>query len=267
MSTYAIGDLQGCLESLERLLILINFNPEKDQLWFCGDLANRGPKPVQSLRFIKALSETNKHAVRCVLGNHDLALLALHFKAFKTEPSDTQVEVLSAPDAKELLDWLRSWPLIHIEGNYILVHAGLFPEWTLEEAQYQADLIHQALRSPNYGNFILDIFARSEGTYGSKDPIEHARAVMNYFTRMRFCWPDGNLELETKTKDTYPALVPWFSLPSHNRQNKKILFGHWSALKGKTGDPNFIALDTGCVWGGCLTAFRLEDEQRFSVSC
>lgn len=268
MATYAIGDVQGCFDALETLLNHIDFNPEKDILWFTGDLVNRGPKSLETLRFVKQLGR-NQHIV---LGNHDLHLLALAHGVKKTQSDDTLSALLQAPDREELLNWLKQQPLLYHDNylGYTMVHAGLAASWDLATAQALAAEVSQVIQ----GEQAADFFQHMYGNYPDQwqDDLQgmgRLRCITNYFTRTRFCYPDGKLELEHAEPSTsdHPQLIPWFDVPNRVNTNLKIIFGHWAALSGITHTPNTYALDTGCVWGYCLTAMRLEDEKRFSIPC
>ena len=268
MTTYAIGDIQGCFSALEKLLEKIHFDPTQDVLWFTGDLVNRGPQSLETLRFIKNLGKQQ----RTVLGNHDLHLLAIDQGYHPGWRDDTLIPILQAPDREELLDWLAQQPLLHhdAELDFVMVHAGLAPAWNLATAQQLAHEVEIVLQS-NQRNLLL------ENLYGN-EPIQwdvnltgwnRLRCIINYFTRVRFCHADGSLELKTKehTSKAPPDLLPWFQDPLRKTQTVNIIFGHWAALGGVTNTPHTFALDTGCVWGNCLTAMRLEDQQRFEVRC
>jgi bis(5'-nucleosyl)-tetraphosphatase (symmetrical) len=267
MSIYTIGDVQGCYEELQGLLQQFHFDAEKDCLWFVGDLVNRGPDSLKVLRFVKQL----KNCVT-VIGNHDLHLLAIFYAKDALNIDHTLDDVLNAPDAAELIAWLRTMPLIHYDSklNFALVHAGIYPLWNLEAAIKYAHEVEQALRGNDYIGFL-------EHMYGNKPDIWHdnlqgydrLRFIINAFTRMRFCSEDGKLELtSTENASAAPAgYIPWFEVAQRQTRKEKILFGHWAALRGEVNMPNIYALDTGCIWGGRLTAMRLEDGEMFSVPC
>lgn len=264
MAIYAIGDVQGCFAELQALLVEIAFNPKKDTLWFTGDLVNRGPASLEVLRFVKSL---DKRQVT-VLGNHDLHLLAVAYDVARIHRGDTLNAILTAPDKKELLDWLRERPLLHVEQSYVLVHAGLAPMWTLADAIDLAREVETVLRS-DMPQLLLKHMYGDKPDYWQPDLVgnERWRCIVSYFTRMRFCHRNGQLDLAYKGElINKPAnLIPWFAVPGRVNANEKIIFGHWAALGGKTETPNTFALDTGCVWGKTLTAMRLEDNKRFSV--
>lgn len=268
MATYVIGDIQGCYKQFKALLTKINFNAQHDVLWFTGDLVNRGGESLAVLRFIQSLG--NRHKV--VLGNHDLHLLAVYYGVGRLTANDTFTDVLSAIDRDDILFWLRQQPLLHVdrEKGYLMAHAGIAPQWTLDDAQRCAEEVHQALIAEHPQQFL-------EHMYGNECPLwddrlsgqERLRTITNYLTRMRYCDQEGKLELVFKGKlsDKPPHLLPWFDVPHRRNRDNKIIFGHWASLGGKVDVPNVYALDTGCVWGNALTAMRLEDNSRISVDC
>jgi bis(5'-nucleosyl)-tetraphosphatase (symmetrical) len=269
MSTYAIGDLQGCFRPFMRLLEKIQFDEKQDTLWLTGDLVNRGPQSLETLRFIKNLGS---HAIT-ILGNHDLTLLAVAFNAISYDPKRyTFGDILAAPDRDALIDWLRHRPLIHQDSNlgYTLVHAGLPPQWDLVLAKSLAKEVELILQSENPLPFFENLFGNMPNHW---DPgltgMDRLRFIVNCFTRLRFCNVAGELELKTtESAENAPAgYLPWFSISTRKSHDLKILFGHWSSLEGKCSEPNVFALDTGCVWGNCLTAMRLSDGKRFTESC
>ncbi|HEX7764648.1 MAG TPA: symmetrical bis(5'-nucleosyl)-tetraphosphatase [Cellvibrio sp.] len=268
MATYAIGDIQGCLEPLQCLLKKINFNPAKDKLWLAGDVINRGPDSLATLRFLYKLRDS----VTLVLGNHDLHFIAVYYGLRKAGKNDTLDQLLIAPDRADLVYWLRQQPLVYHDAalGFTMVHAGIPPQWSLEQALMRSREVEQVLQgnAPEYllenmyGNFPARWHDDLQGT-------ERLRVITNYFTRMRFCSAEGELELQTKeSADAAPiGFAPWFSLAGRKMRNEKIIFGHWAALEGRANTKNIYALDTGCVWGGELTALRLDDEVLFSCHC
>lgn len=275
MPTYAIGDVQGCFEKLIELLEVIGFS-EKDTLWFTGDLVNRGTESLKTLRFIRDLHQ--KRRVSLVLGNHDLGMLAIANGAYPYDPAHHSFsDILEAPDKDELLNWLEEQPLIHHDPslNYTLVHAGIYPNWDLEQAQKYASEVEQVLKNRNEGysqkiQFYHHLFGNTPTHWDPElDGFDRLRFIVNCFTRMRFVSLDGHLNLNVKeaAEKAPKGFFPWFEIPHRKCQQLPIIFGHWAALQGKCRTPNTFALDTGCVWGNALTAFRLEDQQRFSVSC
>jgi bis(5'-nucleosyl)-tetraphosphatase (symmetrical) len=266
MATYGIGDIQGCFDSLIRLLDKINFDSHRDTLWFTGDLVNRGPKSLEVLRFIKSLKNTH-----IVLGNHDLYLLSIVYTGVNLDPENSLQAVLNAPDKEELCAWLRNRSLLHHDSNlgYTLVHAGLPPQWNLNKAIACAQEVETVLRGKQYKDFLKNMYGNEPSQWNdSLVGWERLRFITNCLTRLRFCDIKGNLELTTKginaTSDNY---FPWFNLLNRRSRDLNILFGHWAALQGQTNQPNVYALDTGCVWGKCLTAMRLEDKVRISINC
>lgn len=268
MSTYAIGDIQGCFAELEKLLAKINFNADKDILWFTGDLVNRGPHSLEVLRFVKALGE--KHVI--VLGNHDLHLLAVAYGVRNLHQEDNLDEILAAPDKHELLDWLRHRPLLHYDKltGYVMTHAGLAPQWSLHQARMLAREVEEILHGHSPEVFFKNMYANQPDLWtDSLSGFERWRCIINFLTRMRFCYANGRLDLSYKGEIAGKPedLIPWFDVPNRKNANDKIIFGHWAALNGKTDTPNIYPLDTGCVWGNGLTAMRLEDEMRFKVDC
>lgn len=267
MATYAIGDIQGCYSSLMNLLDQVGFNNNSDSLWFAGDLINRGPESLETLRFIYSIKES----VKVVLGNHDLHLLAIAHGHANLKKSDTIADILSAEDRDELLDWLIQQPLCHYDEklNIIMSHAGIPPCWTLEQALSFAEEVHQLLISTNANHFFANMYGNKPDIW--KDDltgIERQRVIVNYFTRMRFCKKNGKLDLKqtgATYKDTKKGYDAWFNYPSQIPKKCQIVFGHWAAIEGKTSKKRMHALDTGCVWGSNLTALRLEDNTRFST--
>lgn len=266
MATYAIGDIQGCYDSLRRLLDRCAFDPVPDRLWLVGDLVNRGPKSLETLRLIKSLGDS----ALTVLGNHDLYLLMVAEGGAKFRGKDDTIQsVLDAPDAAELLDWLRHQPLCHTEGQFCLVHAGLLPQWTAARARELAREVETVIQGADYHEFIMNLWGSEPA--GWSDDLQgwpRLRVIVNAMTRMRFCTPDGVMEFKVKGKlvNAPSGHVPWFDLPNRQSADAVLVTGHWSAL-GLKITPNLLALDSGCLWGGHLTAVRLEDRQVFQVDC
>ncbi len=272
MAVYAIGDLQGCFDELQQLLDKIGFQTERDQLWFVGDLVNRGSQSLECLRFITELGD---NAIS-VLGNHDLNLLACGHGLRKITEQDTFNDILEAKDSSRLLDWLRHRPLLHRDSklNYVMVHAGLPPQWSITEAQALADEVEMQLRGDQYLQLLSNMYGNQPDQWSAQLPAQdRQRFIINCFTRMRYCTLDGKLDLNCKgPPGSQPKnLQPWFKLPNRQSSNNRIVFGHWSTLtrNDKTNDENVYPLDTGCVWGKCLTAMRLDSElpEYISVSC
>jgi bis(5'-nucleosyl)-tetraphosphatase (symmetrical) len=265
MATYAIGDVQGCFDELQALLEAFRFDRASDRLWFVGDLVNRGPASLATLRFVRGLGD----GAVVVLGNHDLHLLALALDHVKGRKDDTLDEVLAAPDARDLLDWLRNRPMIHVAGNTILVHAGLLPQWDIAKARSLAKEVETELRGPGYGAFLGTLYgSRPERWDDDLTGADRLRVVVNAMTRLRFCTPQGVMEFETKGETTQaPAgYLPWFDVPGRKSAGSIVVCGHWSAL-GLRVAPDLLALDSGCVWGGQLSAIRLEDRRLYQVPC
>ncbi|EKD74573.1 MAG: hypothetical protein ACD_44C00399G0003 [uncultured bacterium] len=270
MSTYVIGDIQGCYDELKNLLKLFNFNPQKDCLWFCGDLVNRGPKSLDVLRFVQDLK--NK---KIVLGNHDFHLLVVSENPHLLSNEDTFTDVLGASDQKALCVWLKQQALLHYdaESDYVLVHAGLAPQWDLAQAQACAAELETFLKTTAYDEaFLKNIYDNNEPRCwsGQLTDVERLRFSLNCFTRLRFCDEEGNVHLEYKGPlGSQPEnLLPWYEISWRKNKNLKILFGHWSALqKTKVRSQSVFPLDTGCVWGGQLTALCLETRKYYQESC
>ena len=267
MATYAIGDIQGCFDELTALLEKVNFSND-DRIWVAGDLVNRGPKSLETLRFLKQLGD---QAI-CILGNHDLHLLAVHYGAVSSKRSDTLTPILEAPDRYELMNWLRRQKLLHIdkEKNYAMVHAGIPPCWTINKARKRAKEVEQVLKSTLAREFFNHMYGNKPDIWSGKhEGWDRLRIITNYLTRMRFCNPEGKLDFTAKgtLESQPPGYLPWFKLPRKDPQDNetRILFGHWAALEGEADAEHVYALDTGCVWGNKLTALRLEDQQVFSV--
>jgi len=268
MSTYAIGDIQGCYESLHCLLEKIAFNPATDKLWLVGDLINRGPDSLATLRFLYSI----RNSVEFVLGNHDLHFIAVAYGLRKKSQSDTLDALLIAPDRQELIDWLLQGKLLHTDEflGFTMVHAGIPPMWSLQQAQAHAREVEAVLQSRYCRDFLMNMYGNQPNRWKNKlIGTDRLRVITNYFTRMRFCSEEGMLEFDTKENMAAAPLgfAPWFSFSERKTSQDKIIFGHWAALEGKVNMPNIYALDTGCVWGGSLSALRLEDEQLFSCFC
>jgi bis(5'-nucleosyl)-tetraphosphatase (symmetrical) len=265
MSIYAIGDLQGCFAPLQTLLNKIHFDADHDELWFVGDLVNRGPDSLACLRFVKSLGE---RAVT-VLGNHDLHLLCVAEGAETSKRGDTLDDILHAPDRADLLDWLRRQKMMHAAYGYTMVHAGLLPQWSVAQALVLAREVESALCGDNYREFLRVMYGNQpDAWHDSLAGYERLRVITNAMTRLRFCSADGRMDFAAKGEiSSAPAgYLPWFEVPDRDSADTPIICGHWSAL-GLRVEKNFIALDTGCLWGRALTAMRLEDREVFTVSC
>ena len=266
-STYAIGDLQGCYDDLMRLLDKLDYSSERDKLWFAGDLVNRGGQSLKTLQFIHSLGTR----ALCVLGNHDLHLLAVAQGVRALNQSDTFVDVLASSQREELLDWLRRQPLIHHdpELNCAMVHAGIYPGWSLPDACGYAEEVHRYLRGDHCTDFLATIYGNQPDRWSEiLSGPGRLRFIVNSFTRMRFCGEDGQLDLHHGGPiGSQPQhLRAWFQCPNPLPRSLKVVFGHWAAL-GPTDTPGFYALDTGCVWGNALTALKLGTGELISVPC
>lgn len=267
MATYAIGDIQGCYRTLLRLLEAVSFNAEVDRLWFVGDLVNRGPESLSTLRFVRSLGDR----ATTVLGNHDLHLLAIYYADHPLRPADTFDDVLAAPDRGELLEWLRWRPILHRDTSlgYVLCHAGLPHIWSLDEAEQHARELETALRGPKHRRYFKKMYGNKPKRWREElEGRKRLRAITNYFTRMRVIDERGTLDLEYNgALEELPAHgFPWYSAYSGRPLELEIIFGHWAALDGLIEVPGIHALDTGCVWGNGLTALCLETRERTFVA-
>ena len=266
MSTYAIGDVQGCYQPLRRLLDALRFDPAADRLWFAGDLVNRGPDSLRTLRLVRSLGQS----ALTVLGNHDLHLLA-RAAGGRAGRLDTLDALLAAEDSAALLDWLRHCPLLHEAEGWMLTHAGISPCWSLAQARVAARSVEAALRGPNHGDFLRQMYGDEPRVYSPLlDAAEQLRFAINAFTRMRYCQADGTLEFRSKGAPGSQAtpLQPWFALPGRVLLDADVIFGHWSTL-GRVHWPQHRVwgLDTGAIWGGQLTALNLETRELTAVEC
>lgn len=265
MATYAIGDLQGCFETLTGLLAKLEFDRTKDKLWFVGDLVNRGPDSLACLRFVRDLGES----ASVVLGNHDLHLLALAEGVSKAGKNDTLESVLNAPDRDAILHWLRQQQLVHSDGEFVMVHAGLSPQWSLARSLQQSNDIEAALRGGEYREFLANMYGDKPDLWRDDlSPADSLRYSINAMTRVRVVSKTGRLDLRFKgsLRELPKGLSPWFDNLHSSFADKTIIAGHWSAL-GLHLTRRFIGIDTGCVWGRELTALRLEDKMVFQVPC
>lgn len=290
MATYAIGDIQGCYQSLRKLLNRINFDSNSDKLLLAGDLINRGPDSLKTMQFILE----NQANIQVVLGNHDLHFLAVAHDCQSIHTNDTFDDILQSNDCEPIVSWLSQQPLAyyHEESQSLLVHAGIPVQWTLNQTLNYAQEVSNFLQTENASQFYLSMYGNQPDQW---DPeltgMDRLRYITNALTRMRYCYTDGRLELNKKsppktisTETGEDILIPWFELEnqldiplddqsgvqrdnqSYSHDKLTLLFGHWAALQGQSGQSDIIALDTGCVWGGQLTAFRLDDKQFFSVN-
>ena len=266
MPMYMIGDLQGCHAPFVRLLDTIDFSPSRDTLYLLGDLVNRGPESLAVLRHMVSLGD----AARCLLGNHDLHLLAMSQGARKPGRNDTSQEVLTAPDGAALLDWLRHRHMALHEHGWLMVHAGVLPQWTVAKTMALAGEVEAALRGPDFKDFLFTMYGNTPEQWNDAlKGADRRRVIVNALTRLRFCTPGGAMEFAGNGgADSAPAgYLPWFDVPGRASDGTRIAFGHWSTLGAEAAEDNAslhrntLALDTGCVWGGCLTAARLDDAE------
>lgn len=265
MATYAIGDVQGCCDSMEALVARLPFDPRKDRLWFVGDLVNRGPKSVKTLRRIISAGD---RAIS-VLGNHDLHLLAVAAGARKMHATDTLRGIFKTKDAADLIDWLRHRPLAHANRDWLMVHAGVLPQWSVQTCLKLSEEVSKRLRSAHWVDFMHEMYGNSPAHW--KDSLkghDRLRVIVNVFTRIRFLHPDGSIDFQYKSgpKDSPKTLTPWFAVKNRKTIRNRIVFGHWSTL-GLINTPRLLSIDTGCAWGRELTAIRLEDRKRYSQPC
>lgn len=261
MATYAIGDVQGCFDELLALLEKLSYRPETDRLWFVGDLVNRGPKSLETLRFVRGLGD----GAITVLGNHDLHLVAQYEGLERARKDDTLEAVFAAADGAELVGWLRRRPLLHCENGHAMVHAGLLPQWSLEKSISLAREVEQALAAPDYRDFLRNMYGSLPDRWS--DALrgwDRLRVIVNAMTRMRFCTPDGKMDFHAKGREAPPGMVAWFD--ARPPEEVSLVCGHWSAL-GIRLTAKLAALDSGCVWGGALSALRLEDRTLHQVAC
>jgi len=266
MSIYAIGDIQGCFDDLLRLLDNIKFDTKSDQLWFAGDLVNRGPKSLETLRFVKSLGPS----AITVLGNHDLHLLATAFKQRKLRKKDSLSDILHASDCDELLNWLRHQPLFHYNDDFCLLHAGLPPQWDFAKTKAMASKAEKVLQGSDHIAFFKAMYGDKPDKWSNDlKGMEKIRFIVNCFTRMRYCDETGQLDFKHSGPIGSQAeqLIPWFKAPKRQSKDMHIIFGHWSTL-GYYQDDNCYGIDTGCLWGGQLTAIKLGKKvKRISIDC
>ena len=258
MATYAIGDIQGCYHAFMALLVRLQFNPKRDQLWLVGDMINRGSGSLEVLRWCYQ----NQENIKVVLGNHDLHALAVLHELKAEHKSDTLQAIFHAPDRAVLLIWLRNQPLMIVENGYVMLHAGLLPQWTIDGALSYAGEVESVLQNDNYQHFLANMYGSLPNQWHDNlTGMDRLRIITNAFTRMRICTAAGEMEFAFKGElPNIPAgYMPWFDVPNRQSQNAKIICGHWSAL-GLRQRNNIFALDTGCLWGGRLTAMCLETQ-------
>lgn len=265
MATYAIGDVQGCYDQLRALLDLIAFDPQRDTLWFVGDIVNRGPRSLETLRFVKSLGD----AAITVLGNHDLHLLVVAAGVRKPHRGDTLDDILSAPDRDDLLHWLRSRRMMHAAEGHALVHAGLMPQWTIARALELAAEVESALQSGDCEGLLRNMYGNTPAAW-SEDlgGYDRLRVIINAMTRLRLCDAHGRMDFAHKgAPDKVPAgYMPWFDVPGRASADTPVVCGHWAALGIVTRD-DLLSVDSGCVWGRELSALRLGDRKLYQCDC
>ena len=271
MALYLIGDVQGCDAALGQLLDTVAFSPSRDRLIVLGDLVNRGPASLAALRRLVALGD----AAQTLLGNHDLHLLGLACGVRRPHRLDTATDVLAAPEREALLRWLRQRPLAWREHDVLMVHAGVLPSWTSAQTLALAAEVQAVLRSADWADFLQQMYGKEPDRWqGDLQGADRLRVIVNALTRLRFCTPDGRMEFATKEGGAAaapPGYLPWFDVPGRRTAGEVLAFGHWSTLGWIENRPTLLSLDTGCVWGGCLTAVRLEPgahvAERIQVRC
>ncbi len=265
MATYAIGDIQGCFTALQQLLRSVDFDTAHDRIWLVGDLVNRGTESLAALRWAREMGDR----LIMVLGNHDLHLLAVAEGYVQPRRSDTLAAILAAPDRDVLLDWLRHRPLLHAEGEWVMVHAGLLPQWNVTQARQLAAEVEAVLRADDYRDFLAQMYGNTPTRWRSDlRGINRLRLITNVMSRLRFCSTEGEIEFDHKgsPEDCPAGFSPWYAVPTRASIDTTVVFGHWSAL-GYRQEHNAIALDSGCLWSGSLTALRLEDQRVFQLPC
>jgi bis(5'-nucleosyl)-tetraphosphatase (symmetrical) len=265
LANYIVGDIQGCYEELKLLLKQADFNKNSDTIWFAGDLVARGPDSLKTLRYVKKLGS----AAKVILGNHDLHLLAVYHGISPLKKKDKTAPIINAKDCDELMAWLREQPLMIEHDDFVMCHAGISPEWDLETARREAKIVENVLQSDRWEWLLENMYDNQPDAWDENlQGIERYRYTINAFTRMRFVFPDGRLDMACKLPPSEVedgSLIPWLDLPDRKPLGKAVLFGHWAALEGVQRE-DLIGLDTGCVWGGELTMIRWEDKQLFTQS-
>ena len=260
---YLIGDLQGCCDAFERLLQTLAFSPSRDRLYLLGDLVNRGPASLATLRRLHGLGD----AATCLLGNHDLHLLAAAHGTQRTQRGDTLDDILAAPDREPLLHWLRHQRMACHEQGWLMVHAGVAPQWTLAQTLALAAEVESVLRGPALAEFLPKMYGNEPDVWDEQlQGAARLRFIVNALTRLRFCDTHGRIDFKTKDgAGSAPAgFMPWFDVPGRRTADIPMAFGHWSTL-GLVHRPTLLALDTGCVWGGRLSAARVADGRAESI--
>ncbi|MCK0163376.1 symmetrical bis(5'-nucleosyl)-tetraphosphatase [Marinobacter sp. S6332] len=266
MTDYAIGDIQGCYDRLQDVLAKVDFSPSRDRLWVAGDLINRGPSSLKTLRYIESLGS----AAVVVLGNHDLHLLAVSLGGHAPKRKDTLAEILNAPDRDKLVNWLRQQNLCVYDSdrNIMMAHAGIPHIWSIKQALASAREVEDVIRGEQAPEYFAHMYGnKPEGWNEKLTGMDRWRVITNYFTRMRFIAEDGRLELTAKESagKAPKGFTPWFEFP--RADDLKVIFGHWAAIEGETGSTQFIGLDTGCVWGGALTMMNLDTGEKIHCDC
>lgn len=269
MSSFFIGDIQGCCEQLQQLLAKISDGADKTgshRFLFAGDLVNRGPQSLETLRLVRQLEQQG--LADSVLGNHDLHLLAVANGLRPMHKSDTLQEILAAPDCDSLLEWLRQRPLAILEQGHLLIHAGLYPSWSIARTLSLAAEVEQQLRGPDWLTLLANMYGNSPAEWSEQlSGMARWRCIINSLTRMRFCSADGQMDFASKdgVGAAPPGFAPWFELPRASA-GQPVAFGHWSTL-GLINQPDLLSLDTGCVWGGRLTAISADHQQVYQIDC
>jgi bis(5'-nucleosyl)-tetraphosphatase (symmetrical) len=264
--TWAIGDIQGCFDNFKKLLEKIEFNPQKDKLWLVGDLVNRGNKSLEVLEYLVSIDKS----IKVVLGNHDISLIAAYYGIKK--PNPTIEPILNSSRAKELIEWLKSKPFVHIdkELGYVMAHAGISPQFTIKDAKKFSNILHQELAQDNPKKWLKKMFAKDINYFSQDlDSIDMQRYALASFTRMRYCYQDSKLDFKQKGPlDSVDSskLLPWYKCPKKKKLNLKVVFGHWST-HGFANNNEILAIDTGCLWGRELTAVNLETQKVVNLSC
>jgi len=268
MSIYAVGDIQGCYTTLRRLLDSVNFDPGSDTLWAAGDLINRGPESLETLKYLQSL----KNSCICVLGNHDLHLIAVAVGVRTPRPNDTLEKLLASTEIEQHIDWLRFRPIVHYDDTLktLMVHAGVPPIWDLDKVLAMSNELQNILKDDDYAKLLPLLFDKSTKQWSnSLNRSERIGLITNYFTQMRYCKLNGHLKLNykkiLKKPDQYSGYLPWFRHPSKLSKNIHVVFGHWASLNGITNTPKYHALDTGCAWDRQLTLINLSTWKRNSV--
>ncbi len=265
MATYAIGDIQGCFSHFKNLLSIINFNSHKDRLWLVGDIVNRGPESLKTLKYIKNLGKS----VTMVLGNHDIHLIKLAGGNENQKNGDTLSETLASPDIQEIIDWLRKKPLFHYEEDYAMVHAGILPQWDISQTVALANEVEEQLSGNEWRVFLPEVYGDYPNFWNENwTGYTRFRVIINALTRLRTCTSDGKMDFEYKGGlDQIPKQrMAWFDIPGRKTKKINVVFGHWSSI-GLHTKNNATCLDTGCVWGRSLSALRLEDQRVFQTDC